>query len=263
MSETVVVACEDAVSTITLNRPSSLNALDDEMSHALKTSLSEVAEDAQVRCVVLNGAGRNFMAGGDIKMFGALLELSERERVETINALIENIHDCIEILHRMRQPVLASVEGGCAGFGLSLMASCDLAIAAKTTAFTLAYIRLGTSPDGGSTWALTRAIGVRRTLEIALLGRRFSAAEAHHYGLVNQVVEDDSLAAETRHLARRLASGPVAAIARTKRLVRDAQDASITEQLAREQAAFVEGLRTGEFAEGVRAFLEKRDPNFE
>jgi len=162
----------------------------------------------------------------------------------------------------MPKPALASVAGACAGFGVSLMAACDLALVASDATFSLAYCRIGISPDGGSTWTLPRIVGRRRAFELALLGDRFGAEEALAMGLANRVVAPQALAAETEALARRLAAGPARALARTKALLEASPGATLAEQLEAEAAAFLDGVTEGEFEEGVRAFVEKRAPRF-
>jgi 2-(1,2-epoxy-1,2-dihydrophenyl)acetyl-CoA isomerase len=162
----------------------------------------------------------------------------------------------------MPKPVLASVRGAAAGFGMSLMMACDLVIAADNAYFSLAYASIGASPDGGSTFALPRIVGAKKAMEIALLAERFDAATAERLGLVNRVVPAASLDEVTAKLAARLAAGPVAVYGRTKHLLHASLGSSLESQLQREAEAFAQSASEPAFAEGVRAFIEKRKPQW-
>ena len=164
---TVICQIEDHIATVTLNRPDAMNTLDMSLAADLRATLERLAEDKGVRACVIRGAGRAFMAGGDIKFFSQVL--SQEKPDAAMAPLFDNVHEVIRLIRRMPMPVLAAVHGSAAGYGLSLMASCDMAITAKTTKFTLAYRHLGVSPDGGSTWFLPRIIGIRKAMELALL----------------------------------------------------------------------------------------------
>ena len=262
MSEAVLLDVADGIATITLNRPQALNALNHDMARALRDAAERVENDAEVRAVVVCGAGSHFMAGGDIKTFHAMLAIPESERLADFEQIIGLVHDAVTRLRRMEKPVVASVQGAVAGFGLSLMNACDLAVAADNAYFTLAYCHIGTSPDGGATWGLPRLVGLKQAMEIALLGDRFDAARALALGLVNRVVPTGDLEAETLMLAARLAAGPTAAYAKTKRLLNESMERSLAEQLLAEQGAFAASTSTSDFAEGVQAFIEKRKAVF-
>ena len=162
----------------------------------------------------------------------------------------------------MKPPVICGVQGAVAGGGLGLALACDLVIAAADATFVPAYTRLGTSPDGGTTWSITRLIGQRHALEWIMLGEQMDAAEAVDIGLINQVVPDNMLAQEVRALAQRIAAGPAFAFASVKRLVYQATRASFDEQLEAERAAFVAAAGTKDFREGVAAFFERRPAKF-
>ena len=162
----------------------------------------------------------------------------------------------------MPKPIIASVRGAVAGAGVSLMLACDLVVATESSFYTLAYCHLGTSPDGGSTFALPRTTGIKRAMEISLLGDRFDAATAERWGLLNRVVADAELDRETAILAQRLASGPTYAHARTKALMNGSLAQSLEGQLAEETRAFAECVVTDDFSEGVTAFNAKRPPIF-
>ena len=262
MSDNISTLVEDGVATVTLDRPEVLNALDPRMAEGLKAVTAELADDMSVRCVVFRGAGDHFMAGGDVRHFNELVSNSP-DRVEAdIGGEIDDVHAAIVSIRRMPKPVVASVRGASAGFGMSLVAACDLAIAAEDSVFSLAYCRIGTSPDGGSTWTLPRSVGLKRAMELALLGDRISPQQAREYGLINWVVPTAELEQATEKLATRLAAGPAGALARTKALLNDSLDADLETQLLAEKASFISGVTGAEFAEGVRAFVEKRAARF-
>ena len=258
----VLVAREGGVATLTLNRPKALNALDRDLTLGLRDAVFAAEHDASVRAVVIRG-GEHFMAGGDLKWFKSLIdERSPTDNRVLFEGFIHEVHGVILSLRRMPKPVIASVRGAAAGFGLSLMMACDLALAADNAYFTLAYTLIGASPDGGSTFSLPRLVGQKKAMEIALLGDRFDAATAERLGLVNRVVPAAALDEETAKLAMRLASGPTAVYARTKALLQGSINASLPAQLQAEAEAFADSASEPDFREGLAAFIEKRKPRF-
>lgn len=225
-------------------------------------AVCQVERDPAVRAVVLSGAGKHFMAGGDVQTFHTTLEMSADNRQIYFERFIAEVHDTTIRLRRMEKPVIASVRGAVAGFGLSLMNSCDLAIAADDAYFTMAYRNIGASPDGGGTYGLPRTVGTKRAMEIALLGDRFDAQRALEIGLVNWVVPTPNLLDFTRALAIRLASGPTRALGRTKRLINDSLGQTLPDQLLAEMDSFSACSRDSDFAVGLRAFFDKCVPRF-
>jgi 2-(1,2-epoxy-1,2-dihydrophenyl)acetyl-CoA isomerase len=262
MNDTVLLSTDGPIATLTLNRPQVLNAINREMVEGVGVALDRIEASPEIRVVVVKGAGNGFMAGGDIKFFTELTGRAPAERRRQFERFIEVVHPTILRLRRLRQPVIASVHGACAGFGMSLMMACDLAIAAEGSVFTLAYVHLGVSPDGGSTFFLPRHVGAKRAMEIALLGDRFDAAKALALGLVNELVPAAALAERTKALADRLAQGPAEALAGTKRLLNHALDAALPVQLQAEAESFANCAATGDFTEAVAAFVAKRPPHF-
>jgi len=254
----VLVRKDGAVTHIRFNRPKVLNALNADCAFALRAACRALADDANNRVVVISGEGRAFMSGGDIGSFHEGMQ----ENSGFFQELIGVFHEALEILASLPRPVVASLNGPVAGAGLSVAMIADLAIAADDAKFTLAYSRLGTSPDGSSSWSLPRIVGTRKALEIALLSDVFDAEEALRLGLVNKVVPSASLEEETEKLASRLAQGPTFAYGQIKQLIRQSHTRSLHDQLAKEAEAFVRCSKTKDFAEGVAAFVGKRVPDF-
>lgn len=258
MNNSILYAVGGGVATITFNRPAVMNALDVEMIRAFRASCERAAADPGARVIVLRGAGPAFVAGGDVAMF--------RDRIAAMATLVPelaaDLHHGILALRRAPQPVIAAVHGAVAGAGFSIMLACDLVLAAAGTQFSLAYSRIGTSPDGGATWFLPRLTGYQRAMELMLLADTADAETMQHLGVVNRVVAEDRLAAETEKLARRLAAGPARAYAETKALANRAMHAGLPAQLDAEALAFARCTATADFAEGVTAFADKRKPQF-
>ena len=238
-----------------LNRPEALNALDVPLARALAAAAAALAIDPDVRAVVLSGVGRGFCAGGDLAKMQA-------DPVPVARELIEALHEAIVHLNALRAPVLASVHGVVAGAGVSLLLACDLAIAAEGARFNLAYVNVGASCDGSSSWSLPRVVGLRKALEIALLGETLGATEALRLGLVNRVVPAVELDTQTQQLAQRLANGPTHALGEMKKLLRGSQQASLREQLDAEAAAFLRCAATQDFNAALDAFFAKRPTRF-
>ncbi|MGR7996060.1 enoyl-CoA hydratase/isomerase family protein [Xanthobacter sp. ZOL 2024] len=255
----ILLDITDGIARIRFNRPKVLNALDEATILAFKAAVDEVAADSTVRVVVLSGEGRAFLAGGDVGRF----HTAGPDAPKVVAAIIDPFHQAILALAGMPAPVIASVHGAVAGAGLSVALAADLAIAAEDAVFTMAYTRIGTTPDGSGTFSLPRVVGLRKAMELALLSDTVDAAEALRLGLVNKVVPVAALAHETDLLARRLAAGPTEAYGRIKHLLRAAFRHTLSEQLHAEREAFIASAGTADFAEGVAAFVAKRPPQFE
>ncbi|HKF70191.1 MAG TPA: enoyl-CoA hydratase-related protein [Stellaceae bacterium] len=263
MNDAVLYESQSGIAMLTLNRPKVLNALDATMREGLEAALDRVESDPAVRVVVLRGAGGGFMAGGDIKYFTEITALPPAERTRRFEKFIHHVHPVIVRMRRLPFPLIASVHGPVAGIGMSFLMACDLAIAAEDSFYTLAYCHLGTSPDGGSTFFLPRTVGMKRAMEVALLGERFDAKTALAWGLVNWVVPTAELGDRTTALARRLTNGPAQAYAGTKRLLNQSLGTSLETQLQAECESFARCAGTEDFAEGVAAFIAKRPPKFQ
>ena len=263
MSETVSTSANEGVAVVELNRPEAYNALNPEMARELRQAIDGTARDDAVRCVIIRGAGQNFMAGGDLKAFHSILAKGPGQRKAEIEKLFPDVNATILAVRRMPKPVIASVRGAAAGFGVSLMAACDLTIAAEDSVFSIAYRHIGLSPDGGLTWFLPRLVGLRRATEMVLLGEEFDAATAHSIGLVNRVVPPSTLETETQDWARQFVSGPALALGHAKTLLNAASEATLEAQLTLEKECFVDCFGTADCREGVTAFIEKRPPRFQ
>jgi 2-(1,2-epoxy-1,2-dihydrophenyl)acetyl-CoA isomerase len=256
------VDAASGVATVTLNRPESLNALDAAMTEGLRETFSAIAARTDIRAVLLTGTGDHFMAGGDIRVFAEFNTRPREERPDLARPLIAGVGQAITTIRTMPQPVVARVHGACAGFGLSLANACDMTIASDDAYFTLAYINIGTSPDGSGSFFLPRLVGPKRAAEIALLGGRFDAATAERWGMVNAVHARADLEAEAAKIAGRLAALPAGAMARTKALLNQALDNDLAAQLTAEENSFSACTATGDWEEGIDAFLTRRKPAF-
>ncbi len=252
---TLLIDRDDGIVRLTLNRPQALNAIDRATAQAFAHACRDIAADPAVRAVIVGGAGGAFCAGGD------LAELQADPTGGAIG-LIGPMHEAIVLLAEIRAPVIASLHGVVAGGGFSLALACDFAIAAEGTRFSVAYVNVGTSCDLAGSWTLPRLVGLRKAVELALVGEPIDAAEALRLGLVNRVVPADALAAETLALAQRLARGPATAIAQIKRLLHISFEHDLRGQLDAERASFLRCAATSDFAEGLDAFLAKRAPRF-
>ena len=254
----VLFSIRDGIARICFNRPAALNAIDEEVAKSLCNISHELANSTGVRVVVMSGAGAAFMAGGDLARF----HQDKARMVGTADAIIKPLNVALMRLAALPQPIIASVHGAVAGAGVSIALACDLCIAADDTQFNLAYARIGTSPDAGSTWSLPRVVGTRKALELVLLAESFSAAEALRLGIANRVVTPQALEDATQALAQRLAAGPAYAYGQIKRLIQASFDTRLEEQLDAERKAFCACAATADFAEGLDAFFEKRRPVF-
>ena len=254
MADVVLTARTGAVLTITLNRPEVYNAINREMHEGLAAALEEAADPA-VRAVVVTGAGRGFCAGQDLREFqefpGGVRE-----------ALEQTYHPNVRRIRALEKPVIAAINGACAGAGLSLACACDVRVASNEANFVPGFIGIGLVPDAGGTWFIHRLLGFSRAFEWMVSNRRLSAAEAFVWGLVSEDIPADRFQKRVAELAEWYAERPTRAVAMTKQLFDHAFDASLEEQLELEAALQQAATQTEDFSEGVQAFLEKRLPSF-
>jgi 2-(1,2-epoxy-1,2-dihydrophenyl)acetyl-CoA isomerase len=249
----VEVAHDGAVQTITLNRPDKLNAFTREVHEGLQAALVE-ARDSAVRAVVITGAGRGFSAGQDLTAFG--------EGGDVASMLRATYHVNILAIRALEKPVIAAVNGVCAGAGLSLACACDIRLASDAAFFVPGFVGIGLIPDSGGSYFIQRLLGTPRAYEWMTSNRRLTAAEAHGWGLVSEVVEADAFPAHVTEFAAAQAAAPTRSLALTKQLFDEAETSTLEEQLEREAEAQSEAAQTHDFREGVAAFGEKRAPEF-
>src|SRR5215472_911146 len=247
--KTLLLDRADAVATITLNRPDTYNALNLALGRDLFDAVLEVDDDPGVRCVVITGTGKAFCGGGDVKDFA--------ENLPRIGVLVKElttyVHGAVSRLVRSPKPVVVAVNGIAAGGGLSLALSGDLVLAAESARFTMAYSKIGATPDGSSSYFLPRLVGVRRALEMYLTNRVLSAKEALDWGLVTRVIPDGELASATKALAKELANGPTKAFGAAKLLFQQSTQESLETQMELESQSIAASGHTDDFREGVTA----------
>jgi 2-(1,2-epoxy-1,2-dihydrophenyl)acetyl-CoA isomerase len=249
----VEVTRDGAVQTITLNRPDKMNAFTRGMHKELNAALKE-ARAPEVRAVVITGAGRAFCAGQDLTEFSETGDIGATLR--------ETYHPNVQAVRALEKPVIAAVNGACAGAGLSFACACDIRIASDAAAFVPGFIGIGLIPDAGGTYFIHRLLGAPRAFEWMTSNRRLTAAEAHAWGLVSEVVEADALPARAAELAELYAAQPTRGVGMTKRLFDHADTATLDEQLDMEAQLQAVAAQTDDFREGVTAFLEKRPAKF-
>lgn len=260
--EGLIVSVDEGVGRITLNRPEAMNAVTIAMSAALSDAVQAMETDPAVRCVLIAGQGPAFCAGGDVKGFHNELTADQAGHAASMEANVVRGHLAFHRLRRMNKPVIVAVHGQTVGMGISLLCCADIAIAARSTSFMLAYRHVGLSLDGGVSYFLPRIVGERRALDIALFGETFGTEEAEKWGLVTRIVNDADLLPCAIALAQRLAMGPTLALGSIKRLIRNALEAGWDEQSALEAREIAMTIGTADHLEGVTAFVEKRNPQF-
>jgi len=257
--ETVNLYRRGAGATIELNRPHRMNAWSRQFAVDMREAVTEVAENPDIRAIVITGAGRAFSSGADLK---EAAEESGDGRVDVYKALTERYHPLITGIRRMPKPVIAAVNGPAAGIGLSLALACDLVVAAESAYFQLAFVNIGLVPDGGSSLFVPSRVGFARAAELAMLGERLAAPKALDWGLINQVFPDEEFTARTSALLDRLSAGATRSYAGTKRQLNHWLYEHMEDQLEFEAGIQQEMGASADFAEGVRAFTEKRPAKF-
>lgn len=251
----------DGVAVITLDRPDVLNAFDDDLGRRALDAVLRAGEDAQVRCIVITGAGRAFCAGEDL---GALAEGYARGAAPELGKTLEERYNpLIRAVRSAPKPVVAALNGVAAGAGVSLALACDVRIASEQAKLSLAFVKVGLVPDSGAMWLLQRSVGAARAFELAISGRVLGADECRVLGLVDEVVPAGSFDAAWRERAAALAAGPTRAYALLKELAALSAVVTLDEALDAEVRLQTEAGRTADHLEGVRAFLAKRAPRFQ
>jgi 2-(1,2-epoxy-1,2-dihydrophenyl)acetyl-CoA isomerase len=254
--ETILYEKKERVATITLNRPEVLNAFVASMGQEMLQAFHQAEDDDDIGCVVLTGAGRGFCSGADVREFQAGLE------GRTSDNVVSAPESLCQLMFNLKKPTIAAVNGPAVGVGFTMTLPCDIRIASDRARFGPIFVRVGLVPEFGSTFLLPRLIGLAKTKEMILLGRIMDAQEILDIGLVSKVVPHEELMAEAMSLATTLAQGPT----RTLGLAKEALHQGLVSDLAGAEASelglLATCVRSPEFAEGVRAFLEKRQPRF-
>jgi len=260
--ETILYEKSKGIATITFNRPDKLNALNDKMQEELMGLFGEIAEDEGVRVLVFTGSGKAFSAGADIGQ--RFLEPIERSRKGEANLALMHTFTRVGVaaLKRIEKPILSMINGTAVGFGCTLSLVCDIRIAAESARFGLGFVRLGVTPEFGSTYFLPRLVGLGNALELLFTGKIISAAEAKEMGMVNHVVPSEDLASFTYGMAETIAQAPPLSIRMIKRGIYQGIDADLESQVLWEHLVFNTARQTEDHLEGINAFLEKRDPRF-
>ncbi|MFZ7337565.1 oxepin-CoA hydrolase, alternative type [Comamonas jiangduensis] len=258
MSQALLVRREGHVLILSNNNVAARNALPPEFYAAVTTALADAAADASIGAVILTGEGGHFCAGGDLRQLAKRRELPVAQRREKL----EGLHDLIRAVRDCPKPVIAAVEGAAAGAGLSLALACDMLVAAKNSVFSVAYVKVGLTPDGGATAFLSEFVSRQVLTELCLTGERISGERMHALGPVNRLAEPGQALEQAMVLAQQIAQGPELANARIKDLCRQAPRSTLEQQLELEAQYMVQSQETEESREGIAAFLEKRAANF-
>lgn len=257
--ETISYEVADGVATITLNRPDKLNSFTVQMHGELADALKTVKKDASVRCLLLTGAGRGFCAGQDL---GDRAVSSSDEAPNLGESLEKRYNPLIRTIQGLEMPVICAVNGVAAGAGANLAFACDIVLAAKSASFIQAFCKIGLVPDSGGTWTLPRLVGHARATALMMLGDKVPAEQAEAWGMIYKTVDDDALMAEAQALAANLATQPTKGLALIKRALRATWTNTLDQQLDLERDLQTLAGQTQDYQEGVKAFMEKRKPQF-
>jgi 2-(1,2-epoxy-1,2-dihydrophenyl)acetyl-CoA isomerase len=251
---------EGNVGILSFNRPDALNALSLKMAEEFPRALNE-AKESGARCLVITGAGRAFCAGGDLR---EMKEIAEKEgRIEAFfEEPLRLLHDCVLKVRELPIPVIAAVNGVCVGAGTNFALACDIVLAAESAIFNQGFVKIGLNTDCGGTYILPRLVGPKIAAELLMTGDTITATKAAEIGMINRTVPDDELMTEALALAKRLAAGPTAVLARIKIMIDQSAVNDFKTQLDMEHRAQIVSGQSQDFKEGVAAFFEKRPPNF-
>lgn len=252
----VLLEIQDAIATITLNRPERYNAVNHELSGGLIEALVEVKKNDAVRAVLLTGAGKGFCAGADLAVFGTISPAEAEDYIcRYYGTITRQMMD-------MPKPIIGAINGPVAGVGAALALACDVRIMAESASFRYAFINIGLGPDGGAGWFLSRMVGYSRAFEIAVEGEKIPANRCLELGLTNKVVPDAELTTAAQAWAQKLSQRPTVAVGITKQALHHASTHTLAETIALEARNQITAFQSQDHKEGVQAFLEKRHPNF-
>ena len=256
---TIIIENNENIRTIVLNRPEKLNSVNLKMATELNQAVNNAANDKSVQCLVITGSGRAFSSGGDVNEMGEYLPKAG----DLFYDLTEQIHSIFSTILRMEKPVINSLNGVVAGGSLGFALAGDYRIASESAKILSAHFKRGFVPAGGATYILPRLIGLGKTQALFFGGKTLNSEEMLDWGLVHEVVSDDELKPRTMEMAKEIAAGPKTALAETKKLLLESERLSLDEELKREREKNKDSGNTGDAVEGIKAFLEKREPKFE
>jgi 2-(1,2-epoxy-1,2-dihydrophenyl)acetyl-CoA isomerase len=257
--ETISLDKTEGVAKLTLNRPDKMNSLNVQMHQEIREALDHIASDGITRCLLLTGNGKGFCAGQDLS---DRTVAADDARPDLGVSVEKNYNPLIRRLTGLNMPVICALNGVAAGAGASIAMACDIVIAARCASFILSFAKVGLVPDSGSSWHLTRALGLPRAKALALLGNKLSAEKAEQWGLIYQVVDNQLLAEESMALANHLATQPTEALSHIKRLLNTSFEHSLHDQLECERQTMQHLGKSDDYKEGVAAFMEKRHAKF-
>lgn len=258
-SDTLLVALEDGVLRLTLNRPDKLNAFNEDLHLALRAALTRAHEDDAVRAVLLTGAGRGFCAGQDLGNRDPRKGGPKPDLGHTLETFYNPV---IRLIRTLEKPVICAVNGVAAGAGANIALACDIVLAARSARFVQAFSKIGLIPDAGGSWTLPRILGEPRAKALTMTAEPLPAQTAADWGLIWKAIDDQALMSEAMALARTLADGPTLGLGLTKRLIHEAATNDFDTQLGRERDCQRQAGHSDDYAEGVTAFLEKRPARF-
>ena len=259
MYQSIILASDGPVATIKLNRPEKLNAFAGPMRDEIIDAFGKIAADDQVRVVIVTGEGRGFSAGGDIDYLKQLRENKDEQAFRTLLAQGQNI---TRVIRSLTKPVIAAVNGPCAGAGLSFALACDIRIASDRATFGPSYVLIGLHPDWGGSWLIPRLLGTAKACEFIFRGSMISASEAENAGLVNRVVAHDELLSTVAELAGQIAKNSPRVIRLAKESIYRSLTSDLETAFVREDEVQMECFYSEEFLEGLNAFLDKRPAQF-
>lgn len=258
----ILTTVDGPIARITFNRPQARNAVNRGMVNTMREFITEIATDRSVRVVIITGAGEHFMGGGDVAGFGETIAKTPDERYAEYLVRVNRSAPMFKVMQTMPQPTIAAVRGACAGAAVGFAASCDFVLGGESALFLVANVLIGATPDGSTSYSLPRKIGAARAMEMMMFGGRVNAQQAYNWGLLNKLVPDDQLQAETEKLAQQIINLPATSVRNIKSLVNQSLDNQIEYQLQLEAKSFAECAATDDFVEGVSAFLGKRKAEF-
>ncbi|HVL88959.1 MAG TPA: enoyl-CoA hydratase-related protein [Actinomycetota bacterium] len=258
--ETVLYDIANGVATITMNRPDALNSVDGTLGSELLKALQDAAGDAQVRCVVLTGAGKGFCAGADLGQFQEAFDAGVAPPMNEV--LRERYHPLITSITEMAKPVVGGLNGVAAGMGTSLAMACDFRIASDKARFTQAFLKIAVVPDSGATHLLPQLVGVAKAKELAMLNPVLNADEMLRIGLVTEVVPHEQYPARLAEFAAALAKGPTLALGLTKKAINHGARQDLLSSMDYEADLQQQIAHSADMTEGIKAFLEKREANY-